>query len=149
MIDNWMQPVLSESDTRKFLCFFLSKYLVDIRDPETIRKRSRASLPNLFPHSLLYHSLVVYIISLSGCTFVVSSCRMYCHRKYLQVHKNVFRVGVLFNVCSLFVPLPLQFGGGGEAFAFSVRNRLVQKVSFSTNFLLSAKISLLSTNYFV
>jgi capsule polysaccharide export protein KpsC/LpsZ len=35
-IENWRSPLLSAMDTKKFLYFFLSKYLVDIRDSSRI-----------------------------------------------------------------------------------------------------------------
>ena len=31
-------PLLSDADVKKFLCFFLCDYLVDIRDPRSIYK---------------------------------------------------------------------------------------------------------------
>ncbi|MEA5413894.1 hypothetical protein VB757_01985 [Synechococcus sp. BA-132 BA5] len=38
-IKNWNNPFLSECDVRKFLYFFLSDYLVNVRDPSTVQKR--------------------------------------------------------------------------------------------------------------
>lgn len=35
---NWQVPLLSNADVKKFLCFFLCDYLVDIRDPKSIYK---------------------------------------------------------------------------------------------------------------
>jgi hypothetical protein len=37
-IGNWRMPLLSDADVKKFLCFFLCDYLVDIRDPRSIYK---------------------------------------------------------------------------------------------------------------
>jgi len=39
-IEDWSKPALSNSDVRKFLCFFLSEYLVNVRDPKTVQKRT-------------------------------------------------------------------------------------------------------------